>query len=223
VLLVRTPRTTLIARGALGAAAAGVVALALLLLADTLVERPRARALEAVVSGRPLQEVLGEWAPPMEDPRGESPVPSDVWPPPPPPPPAPPTITGDAAGGAPQGVVGGVPEGVEGGVVGGALGGAPADRAADPPAPDVPATVMSRAAPAYPPIARAAGVEGTVIVEVEIDRTGAVTRATVLHSPSPLFDEAALDAARATRFRPATRDGIPVASTQPMTFSFRLN
>lgn len=71
--------------------------------------------------------------------------------------------------------------------------------------------------PAYPP--RALG-DGVVIVELRIDATGTVTGARVVQSASG-FDQAALDAARKWRFRPAQRAGAPVPAYVYLIFGFR--
>jgi protein TonB len=77
-------------------------------------------------------------------------------------------------------------------------------------------------APVYPPIARAAGIEGIVIVETVIDETGTVRDARVLRSV-PLLDEAALAAVRQWRFTPTTLNGsaIPVLMTVTVRFELR--
>lgn len=84
------------------------------------------------------------------------------------------------------------------------------------PSPDVPsATVMIP--PAYP--VRALG-DGVVIVELQIDATGAVTDARVVRSAAG-FDEAALEAAQQWRFQPARREGVAVPAYAYLIFGFR--
>ena len=77
------------------------------------------------------------------------------------------------------------------------------------------------ARPDYPAIARAAHVEGIVIIEATIDVTGAVTQAQVLRS-IPLLDQAAVDAVRQWRYTPALLNGSPVPVIITVTVSFRL-
>jgi protein TonB len=69
--------------------------------------------------------------------------------------------------------------------------------------------------------ARAAEIEGTVLVKVTIDEAGRVVDAVVLESDSSLFDAAALRVVRRWEFLPAERDGVPVRSTitVPVTFT----
>lgn len=65
----------------------------------------------------------------------------------------------------------------------------------------------------FPPEAQAAGVQGSVLLLIEIDAAGAVTRVEVLEGIGYGFDEAALQAAQQFRFSPAedTTGPIPVA------------
>jgi TonB family protein len=70
---------------------------------------------------------------------------------------------------------------------------------------------------AYPP--RALG-DGTVLVEVTIDSTGALTDAQITLS-SPPFDAAALSAARSWSFRTARRHGNSVTTRAYLLFAFR--
>ena len=75
--------------------------------------------------------------------------------------------------------------------------------------------------PAYPPIARAAGIAGIVIVEAVIDEIGVVRDARVLRSV-PLLDEAALTAVRQWRFTPTTLNGVPIPVVMTVTVRFEL-
>ncbi|HSC26611.1 MAG TPA: TonB family protein [Vicinamibacterales bacterium] len=73
--------------------------------------------------------------------------------------------------------------------------------------------------PEYPAEARVAGVEGTVRVELTIDRDGRVAEAHVVQSV-PLLDAAALAAARRWEFEPTIVDGqaVAVIHTVPVRF-----
>jgi TonB family protein len=64
--------------------------------------------------------------------------------------------------------------------------------------------------PVYPDEARAAGVQGVVVVEITVDATGRVSDARVLRS-MPMLDRAALDAVKQWEFRPTVLEGSPVA------------
>ena len=76
-------------------------------------------------------------------------------------------------------------------------------------------------APVYPDIARAAKIEGLVILEATIDERGIVTDARVLRS-IPLLDAAALAALKQWRYTPTLLNGVPVRVLMTVTFSFRL-
>lgn len=73
--------------------------------------------------------------------------------------------------------------------------------------------------PVYPADARAAGVQGVVILEAVIDETGAVSAARVLRS-IPLLDQAALDAVRQWQFTPTLLNGAPVPVVMTVTINF---
>ncbi|HZB25808.1 MAG TPA: M56 family metallopeptidase [Vicinamibacterales bacterium] len=73
----------------------------------------------------------------------------------------------------------------------------------------------------YPPIARAAEVQGVVVLEVVIDAAGAVRDGRVLRS-IPLLDKAALDAVRQWRFEPTLLNGQAVPVSMTITINFAL-
>lgn len=75
--------------------------------------------------------------------------------------------------------------------------------------------------PVYPEIARAARVEGTVILEAVLDTNGHVTQLKVLRSV-PLLDQAALDAVRQWRYSPSIYYGRPVSVLMTITVRFTL-
>jgi protein TonB len=77
-------------------------------------------------------------------------------------------------------------------------------------------------APAYPQIARAAGVSGVVILEALIAEDGSVRDVKVLRSVQ-LLDAAAIDAVRQWRFTPTLLNGVPVQVIMTVTVSFSLN
>jgi protein TonB len=76
--------------------------------------------------------------------------------------------------------------------------------------------------PLYPPIAQAARVQGTVIIEATIGVDGNVTNTRVLRSV-PLLDQAALAAVRQWQFTPTTlnHQPVPVIMTVTVTFALR--
>lgn len=83
-------------------------------------------------------------------------------------------------------------------------------------------TAIRKVQPAYPPMAKAAHVQGPVQVQVEINEEGVVTSAVVL-SGHPLLREASVQAARQWRWNPTLLGGIPVRIQGVLTFNFTLN
>jgi protein TonB len=75
--------------------------------------------------------------------------------------------------------------------------------------------------PVYPQIARAARVEGVVILEATIDARGRVVDVRVLRSV-PLLDQAAMDAVRQWIYTPTLLNGAPVPIVMTVTVNFRL-
>ena len=75
--------------------------------------------------------------------------------------------------------------------------------------------------PVYPPIAQAARVEGTVILEAIISERGDVTALKVLRSV-PLLDEAARAAVVQWRYSPTTLNGVTIAVIMTVTVTFSL-
>jgi protein TonB len=142
-------------------------------------------------------------------------------------------VEGGVAGGTEGGVVGRTLGGVPGGELGGTLGGvvgAPVVEATPEPRPAGPVRVggqikapakVRNVAPAYPPMARHARVEGTVILEATIDAQGRVTGVKVLRG-IPLLDDAAVDAVRQWVYSPTTLNGTPVPVVMTVTVNFRL-
>lgn len=77
--------------------------------------------------------------------------------------------------------------------------------------------------PPYPLESRRLGEEGDVRISLRVDATGWVQHIDILESSgSPALDAAALAAAASWRFRPATRDGEPVAGTVNTAIRFRM-
>lgn len=65
--------------------------------------------------------------------------------------------------------------------------------------------------PVYPRRALARGIEGYVIVEFTVTRTGSVRDVRVVESNPPgVFDRAAVEAARKFRYKPRVVDGQPI-------------
>ncbi|MGA1981594.1 MAG: TonB family protein [Acidobacteriaceae bacterium] len=75
--------------------------------------------------------------------------------------------------------------------------------------------------PVYPPIARAAGVQGTVVMEAVISKTGRIESLHALSGPDMLRG-AALAAVQAARYRPYLLSGEPTEVQTTITVVFKL-
>ena len=75
--------------------------------------------------------------------------------------------------------------------------------------------------PIYPTIAKAAHVEGTVIVAAIISRTGTIESLHVVSGP-PMLQRAAIDAIQAARYRPYHLNGMPTEVQTTITVNFRM-
>jgi TonB family protein len=82
-----------------------------------------------------------------------------------------------------------------------------------------PADAVRMVVPAYSPIARKSGIKGRVSVTVQLDETGAVTEAKGT-SGHQFLRSAAEDAARRSKFKPATVAGQPVKATATIIYNF---
>ena len=76
--------------------------------------------------------------------------------------------------------------------------------------------------PAYPEMARKAGVEGMVILLVLIDKEGKVREVQVRKGIGAGLDEAAVAAVKQTPFTPAIQNSRPVAVWMSVPIRFRL-
>jgi protein TonB len=83
-----------------------------------------------------------------------------------------------------------------------------------------PPAVLTRVEPAYPDLARRAGVEGTVELEVSIDAAGKVANVEVVRGLPLGMSDAAADAVRRWTFRPARAAAGPVASRKTIRVRF---
>ncbi len=75
--------------------------------------------------------------------------------------------------------------------------------------------------PKYPDLARRAGIEGKVMVTVTISKKGDVIDAKILKS-IPMLDEAAINAAKKCKFKPAKQRDKFVRVKMAIPFDFRL-
>jgi protein TonB len=82
--------------------------------------------------------------------------------------------------------------------------------------------VIHRVTPAYPRSAIAIHLNGSVIVECIIDKTGHVRDAQVVRSSSPLFNQAAIDAVLQWQFNPGSLHGTAVDTIFDLTVTFQV-
>ena len=80
--------------------------------------------------------------------------------------------------------------------------------------------VISETKPVYPATARQAGVEGSVVVRIVIDKAGNVVDAKAIAGPE-ILRGAAVDAVRQWRYEPSILSGQPVSVQMPVTIPFR--
>ncbi len=134
---------------------------------------------------------------------------------------------------APAGVMGGVMGGVPGGSAGGVLGGILS--AANTPPPKIAAPqkirvssgvatglLINKVMPQYPPIARAARINGSVQLQATISKNGSIQNLKVI-SGHPMLIQSALDAVRQWRYKPYLLNGEPVEVETQVTVHFSMN
>jgi periplasmic protein TonB len=126
----------------------------------------------------------------------------------------------------------GVEGGVEGGVAGGVVGGVPGGIGEAPPPPkeeilrvggDITRPeAITKVNPVYPEAARRARIQGVVIVEAVIDTNGNVNNVKVLKGLPLGLDNAAAEAVKKWKFKPAMLNGRPVKVYFTLTVNFTL-
>jgi protein TonB len=133
---------------------------------------------------------------------------------------------------AATGVVGGVPGGIPGGQMGGVIGGiisstpVAVPKVATPQRVRVSAGVTSgllvrRIQPNYPPLARQARIQGTVVLHAVISKEGAIENLTLV-SGHPMLAPAAIDAVKQWKYKPYLLNGEPVEVDTEVQVNFTL-
>jgi TonB family protein len=84
-----------------------------------------------------------------------------------------------------------------------------------------PPKAISMQAPSYPAEAKAASIEGVVVVQYTVTETGEVTDVQAVRGP-PELTAVCVEAVKAWRFSPAMKDGEPVAVHRMARFPFRI-
>jgi protein TonB len=131
------------------------------------------------------------------------------------------------------GVVGGVPGGVPGGGLGGVIGGIVASqpvvaqpKVATPQRVRVSSGVsegllINRVQPTYPPLAKQARIQGTVILEAVISKEGNIENLHLIQG-HPMLAPAAMDAVKRWKYKPYFLNGEPVEVDTVITVNFTL-
>jgi protein TonB len=121
-------------------------------------------------------------------------------------------------------------EGLGGGGVPGAFAGmatnAPKVKAAVPKKVNISAGVavgmlIQKTTPIYPPIAKAARVSGTVVLQATISRTGSIQGLRVVSGPA-MLQQAAMDAVKTWRYKPYLLNNEPVEVETTVNVIFTL-
>jgi protein TonB len=131
-----------------------------------------------------------------------------------------------------SGVMGGVPGGVPGGSMGGVIGGiinssAAIPKVATPQRVRVSQGVsagllIKRVQPNYPPLARQARIQGTVVLQAEISKDGTIQNLQLI-SGHPMLAPAAIEAVKQWRYKPYLLNGEPVAVDTQVQVNFTLS
>jgi protein TonB len=133
---------------------------------------------------------------------------------------------------AATGVVGGVPGGIPGGQMGGVIGGiisstpVAVPKVATPQRVRVSAGVTSgllvrRVQPNYPPLARQARIQGTVVLHAVISKDGSIENLTLV-SGHPMLAPAAIEAVKQWKYKPYLLNGEPVEVDTEVQVNFTL-
>jgi TonB family protein len=83
-------------------------------------------------------------------------------------------------------------------------------------------TLMYKVEPEYTEEARAAKLQGTVVLYVEIDPTGKAINIRVLRGLGLGLDEKAVEGVKKWKFKPGEKDGTPVTVAATIEVNFRL-
>jgi protein TonB len=80
--------------------------------------------------------------------------------------------------------------------------------------------LINKNLPVYPPIAKAAGVEGTVVLQATISKMGTIENLRVVSGPA-MLQQAALDAVQSWKYRPYLLNDAPVEVETTVNVVFR--
>jgi protein TonB len=83
-------------------------------------------------------------------------------------------------------------------------------------------TLIRRVEPVYPPLARTARIQGSVVLSALISKAGTIVHLQAL-SGHPMLVPAALEAVSQWRYRPYVLNGDVIEVETQITVNFRLN
>ena len=81
--------------------------------------------------------------------------------------------------------------------------------------------VDHRVAPVYPPIAKAAGIQGTIVFQVQVGTTGKIESMKLVSGPA-MLQQAAIDCLKQWTYRPFEKNGSPMAASGTVSIAFDL-
>jgi protein TonB len=81
--------------------------------------------------------------------------------------------------------------------------------------------LLEKTMPQYPAIARAAGIQGVVVLQATISQNGLIQNLRVISGP-PMLQRAAMDAVRSWRYKPYLLNGVPVEVETTINVVFNL-
>jgi len=83
------------------------------------------------------------------------------------------------------------------------------------------ANLLSKAPRVYPAIAKAARIQGTVVLQTHISNAGLIDALQVVSGP-PLLQQSAIDAVKTWRYKPFLLNGIPMPVRTQVNVVFAL-
>jgi len=81
--------------------------------------------------------------------------------------------------------------------------------------------LLVKTMPQYPAIAKAARIQGTVVLQATISKNGTIENLHVVSGP-PMLQQAAMDAVRSWRYKPYLLNGDPVEVETQVNVVFNL-
>jgi protein TonB len=82
-------------------------------------------------------------------------------------------------------------------------------------------SLVQKTIPVYPAIAKTAGIQGTVVLEAVISKSGTIENLRVV-SGSPMLQRAAMDAVKQWRYKPFVLNGEPIEVETTVNVEFRM-